>query len=138
MQTLLSESDTRVSLSRAIFDALLDADALGFLLSSKHFCLFLRHQCVLHDAEAEALRQSLLDNRPAIDSFHLETLSLFRCIYIAEAKISTQEALMAVLDTKLANLGLPTLDELCIQGNNEQIELAWRYRRACATPLMAN
>lgn len=138
MQTLLSERDTRVSLSRAIVDALLDADALGFLLSSKHFCLFLHHRSVLPDAEAEALRLSLLDDRPSIDAFHLETLSLFRCIYIAEAKLTTHEALMAVLDSKLAMLSLPSLDEAYTKGNNEQIELAWRYRRACATPLTAH
>jgi len=138
MQTLLSERDTRVFLSRAIVDAMLDADALGFLLSSKHFCIFLQHRSVLPDAEAEALRLSLLDDRPAIEAFHLETLTVFRCIYIAEAKLSTHEALMAVLDNKLSMLNLPRLDDACTQANSGHIELAWRYRRACALPLAAN
>lgn len=138
MQTLLSERDTRVFLSRAIVDAMLDADALGFLLSSKHFCIFLQHRSVLPDAEAEALRLSLLDDRPAIEAFHLETLTVFRCIYIAEAKLSTHEALMAVLDNKLSMLNLPRLDDAYTQANSGHIELAWRYRRACALPLAAN
>lgn len=137
MQTLLSERDTRVSLSRAIFDAMLDADALGFLLSSKHFCVFLQHRSVLCDAEAEALRLSLLDDRAAIEAFHLETLNLFRCFYIAEAKLSTHQALMAVLDNKLSTLNLPNLDDACTQANSRQIEMAWRYRHACASPLAA-
>lgn len=137
MTTLTIECPSRIDLSRAVFDALLDSDALGFLLSTKHFGLFLKHLSMENGSDAEALRMRLVQDAGEMHTFHQYTLSMYACIYIADAvAYSTEASLMTALDIKLAAL-LPcqSEDDARAAFNSSQLEMAWRYRRSCAAPL---
>lgn len=120
------------SLSRAVFDVLLERDLLGFLLSSKHFQIFLMKMELEADTEILSLAREIFSDALKIKDFHDYMLSMFNGIYIKESSFETSGALIANLDVKLADLFVPGADIPTVGiGAVNHVELAWRYRHSC-------
>ena len=130
MITTLSDPTSRIELCRTVFDALLDSDALGFLLSSKHLRHFLPHVEV-SSVEAAAMQDKILQDTSQLHQFQAELLKMYSCFHIEEAKLSSHAELMTALDLKLQALDIhpDVLTSPC--ENSAQLDLAWRYRRSC-------
>lgn len=120
-------------LSRAVFDALLDQDLLGLLLSSKHFAAFVKTMRFETRGDAYSLAKSISVDARQIHEFHQVVLAMYSGVYIAECKHKTQAALMADLDAKLATaINLPEAGNDDLDGEQvNRVEMAWRYRRTC-------
>lgn len=130
MITSSCDSHSRMELCRSVFDALLDSDALGFLLSSKHLHHFLRH-VEINSSEALELRNQLIQDTSELHQFQSDMLRMYSCFHIEEVKHTSHSDLMGALDIKLRALGIlqDALTSPC--ENSAQLDLAWRYRRSC-------
>ena len=121
------------NLSRAIFDALLERDLLGFLLSSKHFSIFLSQMEFDAGDQEIALAESLLGAPFRLNGFQAFMLDMYSGVYIEECQHKTIESLMLDLDLKAAEMMLTSNGQHSgkeIQINH--VELAWRYRHHCS------
>ena len=128
------------SLCRAVFDAMLDQDMLGMLLSSKHFHAFLKSTSFA--CEGDDQTQTLIDltlcDEARVNAFHQAVLKMYSGVYIAECQHETQEALMSALDAKLATIGVHGDDKHTADASQANlVEMAWRYRRICCNSSMA-
>lgn len=128
------------ALARAIFDHLLANDCLGLLLSTKHFATFVR-RCDLNTTAYEnpehlhLLLVHIASDPSMVSSLHQLILKKFDGFFIHECRLDEAQ-LQKVLDHKINALFPDSQPERLSHppscAHTEQIELAWRYRRACA------
>jgi hypothetical protein len=116
MQKTTSLAVTKIA--RDAVDSLIDADCLGFMLSSSHFESYLTEQKGIPGVAGLSPSQA--------HQVHLAALELFKGLFIEEAKYTSPDALMLALDAKY--LALHGSD--CARQAN-QVEMAWKYRRIC-------
>lgn len=127
---------TTVDLCRAVIDDMMDRGLLGMLLSSTHFRRYLAaYSTYAAKPEAAKLRRSL-SNVEITDALHMQMLTMFKGLYIAEARITNANELMTHLDQVYADYS-SSIDLIDVRYETslaqlESVELAWRYRSACA------
>lgn len=125
-----------------IFDDLMDRDILGFLLSSAHMRKFFAQFAIHADSKVAKALSGYTQDFDAMDRLHQAILKKFSGIYIAEAAIKERSSMMTLLDRKYEEfvLALGT-DEVQYEMplyQLESVELAWKYRNACATGNLIN
>ena len=131
-----AEIVTTVELCRDVIDDMMDRALLGLLLSSTHFRRYLAaYSTYAPKAHAATLRRSL-SNVEITDALHMQMLTMFKGLYIAEARITNANALMAHLDQVYTDYS-SSIDLIDVRYETsltqlESVELAWRYRSACA------
>lgn len=121
-----------MSLSRSVFDALLDRDLLGFLLSSKHLRKFMFHHELDASDKVMAMAKSVCADTIEFQEFHQMMLVMYRGVFIAECKYSLTESLMLDLDQKFLALTDATDFSDINHEQHARVDMAWRYRRMCS------
>ena len=125
-----------VELCRDVIDDMMDRGLLGMLLSSTHFRRYLAaYSTYAAKPKAAVLRRSL-SNVEVTDALHMQMLKMFKGLYIAEARITNANDLMAHLDQVYADYS-SSIDLIDVRYETslaqlESVEQAWRYRSACA------
>jgi hypothetical protein len=127
-----SDIALRERLGRFVFDAMLELDLLGVMLSSKHFKLFLSKLDYEGTTRERDLAREILDCEQELAAFHQFMLQMFSAVYIEECRHNDQDALMADLDEKCASLNLDVSEMQDDDDVVNEVELAWRYRRVCS------
>lgn len=128
--TVCANARTLKPLARATFDALLEQDLLGVLLSGTHLRLAL---CKLNLLKHQATAASLAADEEASAAFHLLMLEMFSGIYIQECLHDSKEALMADLDGKCQHwLSSTKCDQPTNQAHEIAVDLIRQYRNTCA------
>lgn len=131
-----AETITTVGLCRDVIDDMMDRGLLGLLLSSTHFRRYLAaYSTYAAKPQAATLRRSL-SNVEITDALHMQMLTMFKGLYIAEARITNANALMAHLDQVYADYS-SSIDLIDVRYETSlyqlaSVEMAWRYRAACA------
>lgn len=128
----ISEIDSLKSLSRIVFDELLENDLLGFLLSSKHFKNYICRMKFDTSSVEGQLARELIESGSRLKDFHEATLKMYSGVYIEECQHESNEDLMRDLDGKFSALadaghGPARLDD----AQENHVEMAWKYRRHC-------
>jgi hypothetical protein len=140
--TAEENSANNQDLCRAIFDDLMDRDILGFLLSTAHMHKYLALYATYVEPRFAAAVQRSTKNPDVVDCLHQAILKMFAGIYIAEAAMKDRSEMLAALERKYETLALELgASEVHFEAplhQLESVELAWKYRNACALGRLAN
>lgn len=128
-----AEISLRGELGRFVFDAMLELDLLGVMLSPRHFKLFLSKLDLEDATRLKEHALNIIECEQETASFHQFMLKMCSAVYIEECMHPDHESLMADLDEKCAALDLDTSELYDVdQDAIIEIEMAWRYRRFCS------
>lgn len=126
---------TSKTISRAVFDDLLERDLLGFLLSSVHLRMYFAHFSQYAEPEIAQLIMRHICNVDVVDKIHENILEMFSCTFIPESRISKKKELLGVLDEKFEeykqDLAPCGVQYGASSHQVQSVEMAWKYRSAC-------
>ena len=129
-------SITTLDLCRHVIDDLIDQGLTGLLLSATHLRRYFGAYLTYAPRPVARTLARVVANVAAVDEIHTMMLELFKGLYIEEASITDRQELLAELDAKFllyaSKLNFKEVQSEPSRSQIESIELAWRYRVACA------
>lgn len=127
---------TNIDLYRHVIDDLIHQGLTGFLLSATHLRRYLGAYQTYAPGPVAKMLSRVIANVEAIDEIHTKMLGLFKGLYIEETSITDRQQLLSELDSKFlifaSKINYKDHQSEPSRTQIESIELAWRYRVACA------
>lgn len=114
-----------------IVDDLLENDLLGLLLSTNHFQRYCKIKSATKGIGYSGVLMTLAACPATASKFQRDALQQFNGLYIDECRFSTSNELAKHLDGKLKQFSEHDASPEAYVKLSEEIENAWRYRRAC-------
>lgn len=135
-QDSYEDSVTTLELCRHIIDDLIDHGLTGLLLSSTHLRKYMGAYQNYAPTHVARTLSRIIANPASVSDIHSSMLNMFKGLYIEEACITNRQELLAALDAKFlvytSKFNFFPLQSDPSSCQIESVELAWRYRVACA------